>query len=173
MNYRQTSTWKEFNKEGATTNSVYADYQKRFSENLYATLGGRIDDHSVVGEESSYRTTLAYLLDDKTTKFKGSYGKAFRFPSLYELYYVYGAHPKVREKMQAETSKGFDIGFEKSFFDLGLNIDLTYFNTVYYDAIEGWSGNTEYAAWGNTRNNASRTKHKDWNFFQNGRLTIL
>tara|TARA_B100001123_G_scaffold448899_1_gene611903 strand:- start:1133 stop:3076 length:1944 start_codon:yes stop_codon:yes gene_type:complete len=164
MNYRQTSTWKEFNKEGATTNSVYADYQKRFSENLYATLGGRIDDHSVVGEESSYRTTLAYLLDDKTTKFKGSYGKAFRFPSLYELYYVYGAHPKVREKMQAETSKGFDIGFEKSFFDLGLNIDLTYFNTVYYDAIEGWSGNTEYAAWGNTRNNASRTKAQGLEF---------
>ena len=117
-----------------------------------------MDDHSVVGEEGSYRTTLAYLLDDKTTKIKGSYGKAFRFPSLYELYYVSGAHPKIREDIKAETSKGFDIGFEKSFFDLGLNVDLSYFNIKYFDAIEGWAGNTEYYQWGNSRNNASTTK---------------
>ena len=158
MNFTQNATFTAFNKEGATTNSVYADYQKRFTENIYATFGGRMDDHSVVGEEGSYRTTLAYLLDDKTTKIKGSYGKAFRFPSLYELYYVSGAHPKIREDIKAETSKGFDIGFEKSFFDLGLNVDLSYFNIKYFDAIEGWAGNTEYYQWGNSRNNASTTK---------------
>ena len=164
MNYKQTSTWTEFNKEGATTNSVYADYQKRFTKNLYATFGGRADEHSLVGEESSYRTTLAYLFDDKTTKLKSSYGKAFRFPSLYELYYVSGAHPKIRETIKAETSKGFDIGFEKSFSDLGLNIDLTYFNIKYFDAIEGWSGNTEYYVWGNTRNVTSTTKAQGLEF---------
>ena len=158
MNFTQNATFTAFNKEGATTNSVYGDYQKRFTENIYATFGGRMDDHSVVGEEGSYRTTLAYLLDDKTTKIKGSYGKAFRFPSLYELYYVSGAHPKIREDIKAETSKGFDIGFEKSFFDLGLNVDLSYFNIKYFDAIEGWAGNTEYYQWGNSRNNASTTK---------------
>jgi len=158
MNFTQNSTFTAFNKEGAATNSVYADYQKRFTENIYATFGGRMDDHSVVGEEGSYRTTLAYLFDDKTTKIKGSYGKAFRFPSLYELYFVSGAHPKIREDIKAETSKGFDIGFEKSFFDLGLNVDLSYFNIKYFDAIEGWAGNTENYVWGNTRNNASTTK---------------
>ena len=158
MNYKQDSTFTAYNKEGATTNSVYADYQKRFTENIYATFGGRMDDHSVVGEEGSYRTTLAYLFDDKTTKIKGSYGKAFRFPSLYELYFVSGAHPKIRETIKAETSKGFDIGFEKSFFDQGINVDLSYFNIKYFDAIEGWSGNTEYYKWGNSRNNASTTK---------------
>ena len=164
MNYKQTATWTEFNKEGATTNSVYADYQKRFTKNLYATFGGRADEHSLVGEESSYRTTLAYLFDDKTTKLKSSYGKAFRFPSLYELYYVSGAHPKIRETIKAETSKGFDIGFEKSFSDLGLNIDLTYFNIKYFDAIEGWSGNTEHYVWGNTRNVTSTTKAQGLEF---------
>ena len=158
MNFTQNATFTAFNKEGATTNSVYADYQKRFTENIYATFGGRMDDHSLVGEEGSYRTTLAYLFDDKTTKIKGSYGKAFRFPSLYELYYVSGAHPKIRENIKAETSKGFDIGFEKSFFDLGLNVDLSYFNIKYFDAIEGWAGNTENYVWGNSRNNASTTK---------------
>jgi vitamin B12 transporter len=145
-------------KEGFQTNSVYIDYQKRFTKNLYGTLGTRLDDHSLVGKEDSRRATLAYLFDDKTTKLKASYGTGFRFPSLYEAYYVYGAHPKVREGLKAETSESFDIGIEKSFFDLGLNIDLSYFNTKYIDAIEGWSGNTEYAQWGNTKNSPSTTK---------------
>jgi len=162
-----TNGFNKYNKEGVTTNSVYADYQKRLTQNIYATVGGRIDNHSLVGEENSYRTTLAYLFDDKTTKIKSSYGKAFRFPSLYELYYVAGAHPKVRENMKAETSKGFDIGFEKFFSDIGLNVDLTYFNIRYYDAIEGWSGNTEYYTWGNSRNNDSKTKAQGLEFLSN------
>ena len=145
-------------QEGFQTNSAYIDYQKRFTKNLYGTLGARLDDHSLVGKEDSHRATLAYLFDDKTTKLKASYGTGFRFPSLYEAYYVYGAHPKVREGLKAETSESFDIGIEKSFFDLGLNIDLSYFNTKYIDAIEGWSGNTEYAQWGNTKNSPSTTK---------------
>ena len=67
---------------------------------------------------------MNYFWDDtqincnKATKIKSSYGKAFRFPSLYELYYVSGAHPEVRRNMKAETSKGFDIGFEKSLSDI-------------------------------------------------------
>ena len=144
-------------KEGFQTSSAYIDYQKRFTKNLYGTLGARLDDHSLVGNEDSHRATLAYLFDDKRTKLKASYGTGFRFPSLYEAYYVYGAHPKVREGLKAETSESFDIGIEKSFFDLGLNIDLSYFNTKYIDAIEGWSGNTEYAEWGNTKNSPSTT----------------
>ena len=104
MNYKQDSTFTAYNKEGATTNSVYADYQKRFTKNLYGTLGARLDDHSLVGKEDSHRATLAYLFDDKRTKLKASYGTGFRFPSLYEAYYVYGAHPKVREGLKAETS---------------------------------------------------------------------
>ena len=158
MNYKQTSALPGFNKEGVTTNSIYTDYQKRFTKNLYGTLGARLDDHSLVGKEDSHRATLAYLFDDKRTKLKASYGTGFRFPSLYEAYYVYGAHPKVREGLKAETSKSFDIGIEKSFFNLGLNIDLSYFNTKYIDAIEGWSGNTEHAKWGNTKNSPSTTK---------------
>ena len=145
-------------KEGFQTSSAHIDYQKRFTKNLYGTIGARLDNHSLVGKEDSHRATLAYLFDDKTTKLKTSYGTGFRFPSLYEAYYVYGAHPKVREGLKAETSESFDIVIEKSFFDLGLSIDLSYFNTKYIDAIEGWSGNTEYAKWGNTKNSPSTTK---------------
>ena len=145
-------------KEGFQTNSAYIDYQKRFTKNLYGTLGTRLDEHSLVGKEDSGRATLAYLFDDKTTKLKASYGTGFRFPSLYEAYYVYAAHPGTRDTLKAEKSRSFDIGFEKSFSGLGLNLDLTYFNTKYIDALEGWEGNTlNSATWGSTTMNSSST----------------
>jgi len=128
-------------KEGIQTNSIYVDYQKRFTKNLYSTLGARLDDNSLAGKQDAQRITLAYLFDDKNTKLKTSYGTGFRFPSLYEAYYVWGSNPTIRSGLKAETSKGFDLGFEKKFSDLDLNIDLTYFNTKYFDALEGWEDN--------------------------------
>jgi len=154
-NYKSQTS---FLKEGATVNSLYADYQKRLTPNLYLTVGGRQEEHSVAGQENAYRTSLAHLSDDKNLKLKGSYGTAFRFPSLYEMYFVYGAHQKVRDDIKAETSKGFDIGFEKAVPDFNLNFDVTYFRTKYYDGLEGWASNTDYATWGNTKNNTSTTK---------------
>jgi len=154
-NYKSQTS---FLKEGATVNSLYADYQKRLTSNLYLTVGGRQEEHSVAGQENAYRTSLAHLSDDKNLKLKGSYGTAFRFPSLYEMYFVYGAHQKVRDDIKAETSKGFDIGFEKAVPDFNLNFDVTYFRTKYYDGLEGWASNTDYATWGNTKNNTSTTK---------------
>ena len=44
------------------------------------------------GNEEAHRATFAYLFDDKSTKIKSSYGTGFRFPSLYEMYYVYAAN---------------------------------------------------------------------------------
>ena len=157
----ETANYKsqtDFLKEGATVNSLYADYQKRLTPNLYLTIGGRQEDHSVAGQENAYRISLAQLSDDKTLKLKSSYGTAFRFPSLYEMYFVYGSHPKVRETIKAETSKGFDIGFEKTLPDLNLNFDVTYFRINYYDALEGWASNNTYAKWGATTNSTSTTK---------------
>jgi vitamin B12 transporter len=163
-NYKSQTS---FLKEGATVNSLYADYQKRLTPNLYLTVGGRQEDHSVAGKENAYRTSVAHLSDDKTLKLKGSYGTAFRYPSLYEMYFVYGAHSKVRETIKAETSKGFDIGFEKALPDLNLDFDVTYFKTKYFDALEGWSGNTAYAQWGNTTNSTSTTRAEGIEFISN------
>ena len=84
--------------------------------------------------------------------------QGFRFPSLYEAYYVYAAHPGTRDTLKAEKSESFDIGFEKSFSELGLNLDLTYFNTKYIDALEGWEGNTlNSPIWGSATMNSPST----------------
>jgi len=133
----------EYNKDAAGnttkdiyTTSTYFDFQSRLTKNIYATLGSRFDEHSLAGNEDSHRITAAYLFDDKTTKLKSSYGTGFRFPSLYEMYYYSSTGYDGMEK--AETSRSFDIGIEKSFLNLGLDIDASYFNIKYYDTLEGW-----------------------------------
>ena len=84
------------------------------------------DEHSVAGNEDSHRATFAYLFDDKLTKLKSSFGTGFRFPSLYEMYYVYAANSKSLSYVKAENSKSFDIGLEKFFPDIGLNLEATF-----------------------------------------------
>ena len=60
------------------------------------------------------------MFDDKLTKIKSSYGTGFRFPSLYEMYYVYAANSQSLKFVKAENSKSFDLGFEKNYIDYGL-----------------------------------------------------
>ena len=71
--------------------SKYFDIQSRITNNIYATLGARFDEHSFAGNEDSHRATLAYVFDDKTTKLKSSFGTGYRFPSLYETFYVWNS----------------------------------------------------------------------------------
>lgn len=120
--------------------SNYFDFQSRITNNIYATFGSRFDEHSIAGNEDSHRATLAYLFGDKSTKLKSSYGTGFRFPSLFEMYYVYAANAKSLGYVKAENSESFDFGIEKSFLNLGLSIDASYFNIKYDDSLEGWKG---------------------------------
>ena len=121
--------------------SSYFDVQSRITNNIYTTFGARFDEHSLAGNEDSHRATMAYLFDDKSIKLKSSYGTGFRFPSLYETYYVDSAYKQV----YAENSRSFDFGIEKSFIDLGLNIDVSYFDIKYHDTLEGWKGTGSWA----------------------------
>ena len=128
-------------RESYYTTSSFYDYQKRISKNLYATFGSRFDDNSVAGDEESHRATFAYLFDDKKTKIKSSFGTGFRYPSLYEMYYVYAANADSLPFVKAERSKSFDIGFERTFDKV--KYDLTYFNSSYDNVLEGWkTGNS-------------------------------
>jgi len=141
MNYNEDLTGDKI--RDAYVTSSYFDYQSRVTKNIYATLGSRFDKHSLSGNEDSHRVTLAYLFDDKSTKLKSSYGTGFRFPSLYETYYVNGVHKSI----YAENSESFDFGIEKSFLDLGLSIDASYFNVKYHDTLEGWKRDGAWKTW--------------------------
>tara|TARA_B100001741_G_C16537203_1_gene592493 strand:+ start:142 stop:2133 length:1992 start_codon:yes stop_codon:yes gene_type:complete len=168
----------------AYVTSRYFDYQSRITKNLYGTFGARFDEHSLAGggsNEDSHRATLAYVFDDKTTKLKSSYGTGYRFPSLYEMLYVWNSRNNCNgggikcgdvSYKSAETSRSYDIGFEK-YINPNFFIDLTYFNVQYNDALEGWSGNNAAGSGSTTQNSPSTTKSQGLEFISKFKLNEI
>ena len=164
--------------------SQYFDYQSRITKNLYGTFGARFDEHSIAGggsNEDSHRATLAYVFDDKATKLKSSYGTGYRFPSLFEMFYVFnaangcqfgGANCTAVGHTTAETSRSYDFGIEQS-INPNLFIDLTYFNVKYFDALEGWAGNDAAGSGSTTQNSPSTTKSQGLEFTSKYKLNKM
>ncbi len=158
MGYNKDATGRV--DSNAYVTSQFFDYQSRITNNIYATFGARFDEHSLAGgtgsNEDSHRATIAYVFDDKTTKLKSSYGTGYRFPSLFELKYVFLASAETLPFVNAETSQSYDFGIEKS-ISPNLFLDLSYFNIKYFDALEGWKSNTAGGAF-STQNTTSTVK---------------
>ena len=179
MGFNQNSTVRIDSSSHVT--SQYFDYQSRITNNIYATFGARFDEHSFAGNEDSHRATLAYVFDDKATKLKSSYGTGYRFPSLYETFYVWnsanncnfgGANCRDIGHKKAETSQSYDFGIEKT-INPDLFIDLTYFNIKYFDALEGWLGNTQAGSGSTTANSPSTTKSQGFEFMSKFKLNEM
>jgi len=179
MVFNQNSTVKIESSSHVT--SQYFDYQSRLTNNIYATFGARFDEHSFAGNEDSHRATLGYVFDDKATKLKSSYGTGYRFPSLYETFYVWnsanncnfgGANCRAIGHKKAETSQSYDFGIEKT-INPDLFIDLTYFNVKYFDALEGWKGNNAAGSGSTTQNSPSTTKSQGLEFMSKFKLNEM
>ena len=115
--------------------SQYIDYQFRPFENIYATIGGRNDKHTLSGDEQSYRITGAYDLGGNS-KIRSSYGTGFLFPAIYESG-EYAWTNQDGDKINAEKTTSFDIGYETFFENLNLGFNITYFDIVIEDPIMG------------------------------------
>ena len=115
--------------------SQYIDYQFRPFENIYATIGGRNDKHTLSGDEQSYRVTGAYDLGGNS-KIRSSYGTGFLFPAIYESG-EYAWTNQDGDKINAEKTTSFDIGYETFFENLNLGFNITYFDIVIEDPIMG------------------------------------
>ena len=115
--------------------SQYIDYKFRPFENIYATIGGRNDKHTLSGDEQSYRITGAYDLGGNS-KIRSSYGTGFLFPAIYESG-EYSWTNQDGDKINAEKTTSFDIGYETFFENLNLGFNITYFDIVIEDPIMG------------------------------------
>ena len=150
MGYNKDLSGREDKHNYVTSN--YFDLQSRLTNNIFFTFGSRFDEHSIAGNEDSHRSTFTYLFDDKTLKLKSSYGTGFRYPSLYEMFFVYASNSQSLGYVKAENSKSFDIGFEKFFSKINLNLEANYFNLKYEDVLEGWKTGTSSGSAYTTQN---------------------
>lgn len=72
-----------------------------------AELGLRRDDNDVFGAETSLRAGAVLSLSG-STRLRGSYGEAFRAPSLGELFFPFFGNPD----LQPETGESWELGLE-------------------------------------------------------------
>ena len=149
--------------------SQYIDYKFRPFENIYATIGGRNDKHTLSGDEQSYRITGAYDLGGNS-KIRSSYGTGFLFPAIYESG-EYAWTNQDGDKINAEKTTSFDIGYETFFENLNLGFNITYFDIVIEDPIMG-SNITNFQDNVSGAKNKSQGIELSTNWTDNDRLNI-
>jgi outer membrane cobalamin receptor len=149
--------------------SQYIDYQFRPYENIYATIGGRNDRHTLSGDEQSYRITGAYVLGNNS-KIRSSYGTGFLFPAIYESG-EYAWTNQNGESIHAEKTTSFDIGYETYLDSLNLNLNITYFDILVEDPIMG-SNITNFQDNVSGAENKSKGIELSTNWSDNNKLNI-
>jgi vitamin B12 transporter len=98
-------------------------------------LGARTDFNDTFGNVSTWRAGASYLWAPTDTKFKASYGTAFKAPSLFDLYGP-GAFCSGNRNIQPEYSRGYEFGVEQGIFDRKVKAGITYFFNTYSNLIQ-------------------------------------
>lgn len=112
-----------------TNDAGYIQLQSSFGGRLFDTLSLRYDDNGQFGSKATYRFAPAYLIPETGTKFKGTIGTGFNPPSLVQLYENFPAFDFfANPNLKAETSTGYDAGFEQAVLDRRAQFGATYFH---------------------------------------------
>ena len=134
-------SWAYSNVDGAQAwgtmaqTGLYSQIRGNFIKNLTVTLGGRLDVNDTFGTVSTWRAGATYLFADTDTRFKGSYGTAFKAPSLFELY---GASLFCggNRNLQPEYNKGYEFGVEQGLYNRKVSVGLTYFFNNFSNLVQ-------------------------------------
>ena len=105
-------------EERHRTVAYFGELQAEPIQNLSLTLGARYNEHSVFGHETTWSASARYLVEKTGTTLKVAAGKAYRAPSLYELYgptvdyffWVYHSNPA----LEPETSQNWKRGSSRA-----------------------------------------------------------
>lgn len=125
-------------KKTARTSGYYL--QDKISINDFnATLGARLDEHSIFGSAPTYRIGLAYFFKDAGIRLKSTYGTGFKAPSVYQLFSSFG-----NTNLSPEKSIGWDIGLEKNLLQDKLVLGATYFINQFENLIDFNSATSTY-----------------------------
>lgn len=97
-------------KNSQNTKSIYLEQSLDFADHFFNTVGIRYDRNSIFGSKTTYRLTSRYNFNEMVA-LKGSFGTGFTTPNIYQIYGD-GQWVNTNFNLQAETSRGYDLGLE-------------------------------------------------------------
>ncbi|MGK7394734.1 MAG: TonB-dependent receptor plug domain-containing protein [Candidatus Cyclobacteriaceae bacterium M3_2C_046] len=106
--------------EAIDETDLYALIQHTFWDHLNLNLGFRWVNNSQFGSESVPQFGLTYNLTEQTI-FKGSIGKAFRSPTLANLFFTPTSNPE----LEPERMWNYELSYLQSFWQNKINLELT------------------------------------------------
>jgi vitamin B12 transporter len=111
-------------KASTGNTGAYAELQSSFSDRFFIVSNIRHDNNESFGGHDTWRVAPAFLITETETKLKASYGTGFNAPSLAQLY----APPSGNPNLRPEENKGYDYGFEQTFFTQRIKFGATWFH---------------------------------------------
>ncbi len=119
-----------FSERSARSYGFYLQDQVELGQDFFLAIGGRYDQPDTANGEFSWRIAPTYLFKESGTQVKGTYGTGFKAPSLVQLYADFG-----NPELEAEESRGWDIGIEQEFEEQQLQVGVTYFSNQFDNLI--------------------------------------
>jgi outer membrane receptor for ferrienterochelin and colicins len=125
--------------EDVKTSSLYVQDEITLFEDFTLVAGLRYDDHSTFGSEVNPKLSLMYKLFEDTT-FRASGGRAFKSPTLRQLYYDIpyrhgDYYCKSNPNLKPETAVGYSASVEQWLFNQQVMFNLGYFRTDVKDMV--------------------------------------
>ena len=126
-------------KADAVTRALYLQDQFSMFDDLFGTVGIRIDDHDQFKPELTFRFAPVYHFRVSSTRLKGSIGTGFRAPSLFELFgssfNSFGGIGAGNPNLNPEKSQSWEFGIEQGFNDGQMSLGATYFESEIEDLV--------------------------------------
>ncbi|ADM10329.1 Putative TonB dependent Vitamin B12 outer membrane receptor [Parvularcula bermudensis HTCC2503] len=123
--------------EDATTDSLFLLHEFRASDRLTLTIGGRIDDDSRFGSETTTRIAAAYDVTDALT-LRGNWGEGIKAPSVFQTTYVctFCGLTEPNDELRAERAEGTELGFDWDPAYFPATLSMTVFQQSFDDLID-------------------------------------
>lgn len=126
-------------KEDVGTHSLYGQDEINLFDDLTLVAGLRFDDHSNFGSEVNPKLSLMYRLSEATT-FRASTGRAFKSPTIRQLYYDapyrHGDYyVQSNRDLKPEIGVGYSAGLEQWFWGNRLMTSLGLFRNEVEDMV--------------------------------------
>jgi len=120
------------------TTGYVLEYRLSPTDALNLSAAARHDQSSAFDSATTYRLTAAYALDDARTRLRGSFGTGQKSPTFIERFGFFADAFVGNPALEPETSKGWEIGVDRTYFDGRLVLGVTYFDEQLRNEINGF-----------------------------------